>query len=31
MERDYRQYSDGAQPVDIFAVVALHNGYAARA
>ncbi len=31
MKRDHRQHGDGAQPVDIFAVVAPHDCYAAEA
>jgi len=30
MERDHREYRDGAQPVDIFTIVAPHNRYAAQ-
>ena len=30
MERDHRQNRDGAQPIDIFAIGAPHNRYAAQ-
>ena len=30
MERDHREHRDGAQPVDIFTIVAPHNRYAAQ-
>ena len=30
MERDHRKHGDGAQPVDVFAIVASHDRYAAQ-
>ena len=30
MERDHREHGDGAQPVDVFAIGAAHNRYAAQ-